>query len=274
MNRPEYYRPGMRPGVSIITICFRNPAELEATLAGLAALDPALCEVVIVDGSPDDACARVAARFPAFRHLQGPDTGKYDAMNKGIAAADGDSVLFINSGDRLADPGAFAQMVRDNRDKLATTMVYGDCFKVVNGEPIPVSAPDLSDDENIRRGVLPSHQSILIPTEYHRRNLYDDTSYFAADTKFLKTAFRTLPRLHVPIAIGAFAYGGASTSPGSWRLLGQQYRELCEAHELRFFERIRTAGLLVRRKLFHNLVGEAGLQRIQARRLKRLTAAR
>jgi hypothetical protein len=119
---------------------------------------------------------------------------------------------------------------------------------------------------------LPSHQSILIPAEFHRRNLYDEASYFAADTKFLKAAFRALPRLHVPIAIGVFAYGGASTSPGPWRLLAQQYRELCEAHELRPFERVRLAGALVRRKLLHAMVGEAGLQRLQARRLRRSTA--
>jgi glycosyltransferase involved in cell wall biosynthesis len=261
----------MPPAVSLVTICYRNPAELEQTLACAAVLDPALVEVLIVDGSPDDSCARVAARFPAFRHLQGPDSGKYDAMNKGIAAARGDSVLFMNSGDALSDPHQFAAMVRDNRDILASTMVYGDCIKVVNGEHIAVAAPDLSD-ANLRLGILPSHQSILIPAGFHRRNLYDDALHFAADTKFLKTAFRALPRLHVPMAIGVYAYGGVSTSPGSWRLLARQYREVRDAHELRVFERIRLAGALVRRKLLHALVGEAGLQRLQARRLKRSTA--
>lgn len=261
----------MRPPVSIITVCYRNPEDLEQTLASIDGLDSGLFEVIIVDGSPDDSCAAVAARFPAFRHLHGPDKGKYDAMNKGIGAARGDAVIFMNSGDRLHDATAFSDVVRRHRDILASTIVFGDSIQMVDGELIEIGAPE-PNDTNLRRGTVPLHQSILIPTEFHRRNLYDRDSYFSADTRFLKKAFRLLPRLHEPVPIGVFAYGGACTSPGSWRLLAKQYRELCAARDLSFFERVGAGASLVRRKLFHLVAGEAALQRIQARRLKRSSA--
>jgi len=271
MNSLDTYSQAVSPCVSIITVCYRNPAELEQTLAGFTQLDSSLFEVIIVDGSPDDSCAKIAAHFPNFRHLHGPDGGKYDAMNKGLASARGESLLFMNSGDRLDDPTAFAELVRRNREILASTIVYGDCIRVVNGEHIESRAPELSD-ANLRLGILPSHQSILIPASFHQRNPYDARLHFAADTKLLKAAFRALPRLHVEAVIGVYAYGGVSTSPGSWRVLARQYRELCDAHELRLFERIGVAASLIRRKLFHWVGGEAGLQRSQARRLKRSLA--
>jgi glycosyltransferase involved in cell wall biosynthesis len=258
----------MRPSVSIVTICYRNPDELDRTLSGLTELPCPPFEVLIIDGSPDDACANVARRFPMFRHMQGADAGKYDAMNKGVAAATGDCVLFINSGDRLNDPSGFSRLVGHHRDILSSTIVYGDCLIVVADECLRVPAPELSE-ANLRRGMLPSHQSILIPSAYHRQHPYDSSYHFAADTKFLKAAFRALPSRHVPAPIGIYAFGGVSTSPGPWRLLSRQYRELCDAHELRPVERVGVAATLIRRKLAHHLVGEAGLQRLQARRLRR-----
>jgi glycosyltransferase involved in cell wall biosynthesis len=259
----------MSPGVSVISICYRNPEELEATLQSLRGLDPALCEVIVVDGSPDESCARVAARHPAFRYLHGPDRGKYDAMNKGIAAAAGDSLLFMNSGDRPNDAAALEALVRAHRGALATTLVYGDCIFLVGGERLKVPAPPPTP-ENLRLGRLPSHQSILIPRAFHQRHLYDARFHFAADTKFLKAALRELPHLYVPQVIGVYAYGGVSTSPGSLRSLRRQYREICDAHELRAWERIALASTIVRRKLLHAFVGEDELQRLQAERLRRV----
>jgi len=256
----------MDHAVSIITVCYRNPEELDLTLNGLSTLDEALFQVIVIDGSPDNSCAEVAARYPAIRHLHAIDTGKYDAMNKGIVAAQGESLLFMNSGDRVASTEILTKIVRQNLDKLSSTIIFGDCIRVVAGEPIYIPAPKITP-EHIRKGILPSHQSILIPASFHLSNNYDEGMYFAADTKLLKEAFRTLPHIHSPEAIGVFAYGGACTSPGSWSLLIRQYRELCEVEESQSLERLRTAFALFRRKIARALLGNSGLQKVQARRL-------
>lgn len=256
------------PDVTFITICYRNPDDLRATLVSLASLDTVLYEKIVVDGSPDNSCADVVAEFFDVRHLHGPDSGKYDAMNKGIAAARGSSVCFMNSGDQLADPRSFEHIVRENREILSTTLIYGDCIKLIADEHIYVAAPALTIND-LRIGVLPSHQSVLIPTEYHRGHTYDSTMHFAADTKFLKDALVKIPRKYVAAPIALFAQGGASSSPGSWKGLVDQFNELCDAHELNRVEQVKTALLLIRRKLYHLIFGEVALQRQQARRLRR-----
>lgn len=254
------------PIVTFITICYRNPDDLRRTLTSLSALSDEY-ERLVVDGSPDDSCAAVIADFSGVTHLHGPDRGKYDAMNKGLAIARGAAVCFMNSGDGLVDARLFDDMARANRDALATALIYGDCIKAIAGTQIAVPAPELTP-EGLRIGILPSHQSILIPTDYHRRHPYDSSMHFAADTKFLKAAFATLPKRHVAIPIALFAQGGASSSPGSWRRLRDQFLELRDAHELDLREQVGMAFLLIRRKLFHMAFSEAALQRQQLKRLK------
>lgn len=253
------------PLLSIITICFCNPKDLYRTLATLTDM-PANVELMVIDGSTDDSCAKIVAQFPAVRHLQQRDDGKYDAMNKGIAAASGDALLFLNSGDELASAPTLIRLLERYGTQLSDTIIYGDCKHRTAGRDIPVKAP-LPEGENLRLGRLPSHQSILIPRRYHQQHPYDATMFFAADTKFLKQAFRELPAIHFPEAIGIFEHGGASTSPGSAALLVKQYRELSQAHELSAKERASIAFLLIRRKLLHVLIGETRLQRLQAWRL-------
>ncbi len=258
----------MSLALSIISVCFRNPGELEATLRSLDGLDPGLCEVIIVDGSPDDSCAAVAKGFPAFRHLHGPDTGKYNAMNKGILAATGDSVLFMNSGDLLHDRGRLEDALRAHRGILGTTILFGDVIRVIAGERIytPAEPPTAYSQ---RVATFPSHQSTLTPRQYHAAHLFDESMYFAADSKMLRTAFDELPFKKLDFAIGEFAYGGACTSPGSWKLLWQQYNELLDVADYTMAEKAEVAIRLVRRKVAHMALGEQALQRTQANRLRR-----
>ncbi len=259
--------------LSIISVCFRNPDELEATLRSMDGIDPSLCEVIIVDGSPDRSCAEVAARFPAFRHLHGPDTGKYNAMNKGIAAANGDAVLFMNSGDLLHDRARLEEALREHRDILATTILFGDVIRIVADERIYTPAEPPTPHRQ-RIAVFPSHQSIMMPRSYHLDHLFDERMFFAADSKMLRIAFDELPYRQLDFAIGEFAYGGACTSPGSWKRLRQQYDELLEVADYGLLEKAKVALSLMRRKVAHMTFGEDALQRAQAARLRHQLALR
>jgi glycosyltransferase involved in cell wall biosynthesis len=251
------------PSLSIVTICYRNPAELKATLDQLAALDRDVFEVLIVDGSPDESCAAVARAHPWARHAHGPDGGKYSAMNKGVMLAKGDALLFINSGDALDSVATLVEIVAAHRDVLAHTIVYGAAKYVVEARTF-VKQIDPSSPLEARN--LPSHQSILIPALYHRNHLYDEGMHFAADTKFLKRAFAELPSIYVPRPIGAFSYGGVSTSPGSWAGVISQYREINSVETLTALHKARLAIRLVTRKIARTLFGEAGLKVLQGRR--------
>lgn len=251
--------------VTVITICYRNPDELRATLASLAPLDRQWFDLLVIDGSPDAACEQVSGEFAGVRHLRGPDSGKYDAMNKGIAAARGAALLFMNSGDLLASPDQLQAAVIAHADVLPGTLLYGDAIFEIGGVAVAAPAPAMAHARAAR--MLPSHQAILIPAAYHRLHPYDERMHFAADTKFLKGAFAALPSRHLPFAIARFGYGGVSNSAGSWRSIRQQLRELRDAEELTARETVATGLSLVRRKLLQAAFGEPWFRRVQRDRL-------
>lgn len=99
------------PLLTVVVAC-RNPgARLPAALESVWAQQPAPPELVVVDGASTDGTrewleghrARIATL------ISEPDRGVYDAMNKGVAAARGDWVLFLGADDRLAGDRVLAE---------------------------------------------------------------------------------------------------------------------------------------------------------------------
>ncbi|MGB7433385.1 MAG: glycosyltransferase [Ahrensia sp.] len=62
-------------------------------------------EVLIADGGSTDATLDIAGGFPFVTILPGTDTGLYNGFNRGVKAARGMAITFVNSDDQLL-PGA------------------------------------------------------------------------------------------------------------------------------------------------------------------------
>lgn len=92
-----------RPLVSIIVVLFRDREECIRLLHNILAFDPREFELVVIDGGSQDGTVEVLQQWDdkIDYWLSEPDSGIYDAMNKGIAAARGEYVLHLNAGDTL-----------------------------------------------------------------------------------------------------------------------------------------------------------------------------
>ncbi len=91
------------PLLSIVTVVRNGERDIEATLASICRFQGPEVEVVVVDGASTDGTLAIARRFAERIDIlvSEPDSGIYDAMNKGIALAHGRFVVHINVGDRL-----------------------------------------------------------------------------------------------------------------------------------------------------------------------------
>jgi len=85
--------------------------------------EPIEIEHLVMDGGSTDDSAMQAARFPHITWIQEPDRGMSDAINKGLARARGDWVMWLNADDRLK-PGALSAMLDVLRTSTAD-VVYG-----------------------------------------------------------------------------------------------------------------------------------------------------
>ena len=102
-GRRSRERRAKPPLVSIISVVFRARQDLPSLLESIIALRDDHTELIVIDGGSDDGSIDILRHFDDSIDywISEPDQGIYDAMNKGIAAATGEFVLHINSGDRL-----------------------------------------------------------------------------------------------------------------------------------------------------------------------------
>jgi glycosyltransferase involved in cell wall biosynthesis len=93
------------PLVSLITVCYNAGPLIANTLQSAILQTYKNIELVIVDGGSKDNTLDEVRKFSSHigTLISEPDKGIYDAMNKGIKAAKGEWVYFLNAGDSFVD---------------------------------------------------------------------------------------------------------------------------------------------------------------------------
>src|SRR4051812_18790571 len=112
--------------ISIITVNYNQRAGLEKTIDSVLAQSWPDLEYLVIDGGSSDGSADVvrANRDRIAYWVSEKDTGLYDAMNKGVQAAQGDWILFMNSDDIFVDDRVVADVF--SHDHQDADLVYGD----------------------------------------------------------------------------------------------------------------------------------------------------
>jgi glycosyltransferase len=101
------------PFISVITVSLNAEATIEDTVASVSMQRANFhFEHVCVDGGSADGTRRVIDRWAErnrfISRIYEPDEGIFDAMNKGLRAATGEYVLFLNADDFLVAPDTLA----------------------------------------------------------------------------------------------------------------------------------------------------------------------
>src|SRR6185312_9345482 len=88
------------PKVSVVTVNFNMADQIAGTLDSVLAQDYLNFESVVIDGDSTDGSREIIASYGGrlAYWVSERDRNLYDGMNKGVTAATGDWVLFMNSG--------------------------------------------------------------------------------------------------------------------------------------------------------------------------------
>lgn len=101
--------------LSVITVNYNNAEGLEKTI--LSVLDQTFSdfEFIVIDGNSTDGSIDIIQKYTdkISYWISEPDSGIYNAMNKGIKKAKGEFLYFLNSGDYLVVPTVFEQIFKD-----------------------------------------------------------------------------------------------------------------------------------------------------------------
>ena len=110
--------------VSVVTPSFNQAEFLESTLASVASQGTNV-EHLVFDGGSTDGSVAILERFrPPVRWVSARDAGQADAVNKGIAASDGEVIGWLNSDD-VYYPGAICRVVAYFEAHPGVDLVYG-----------------------------------------------------------------------------------------------------------------------------------------------------
>ena len=96
------------PSISIVTPCLNAAATIEEALASVRDQSYPRLEHVVVDGGSTDGTVELLRRAEGVRFISEPDSGRADAVNKGVAMSTGEVIGWLNADDRYEDGALLA----------------------------------------------------------------------------------------------------------------------------------------------------------------------
>lgn len=208
------------PLLSVIVVCKNPGPRLSAALASVWDQREVSPELIVVDGASTDGTRAwlEAQRARLATLIAEPDAGVYDAMNKGVAAAHGDWVLFLGADDRLVGN----TVLREALNWLKTTEAG-----VAAGE----AAYDDGRLYRLHARANPVARNFVHhQAAFYRRSLFAENGGFDAsfalmadydfNVRLWKNRVRFKP---LPLRLAACGVGGASDS-GRWGGYAEEIR--------------------------------------------------
>ena len=163
--------------ISVITINYNDKVGLKKTIDSVVNQSFKDFEFIVIDGASTDGSVSVIEenKNQIAYWVSEPDSGVYNAMNKGIKAATGDFVIFMNSGDCF-----YSNSVLEEVSSELTTdfdIYYGDNYKVSPNSKRFKTYPDKLQFSFFYSSCI-NHQSTFI-----RRSLFEDHFYYNENYK-------------------------------------------------------------------------------------------
>ncbi|HEY9533449.1 MAG TPA: glycosyltransferase family 2 protein [Mucilaginibacter sp.] len=201
-----------QPVLSVITVVYNNAADVERTLQSVINQTYPNIEYIVIDGASTDGTLQIIEQYKdqIARLVSEPDKGIYDAMNKGLAIATGDYVLFMNSADEFYSADTVANVFAAAPD---ADIYYGETEMIgANGESLGRrrhQAPENFTWRDFKYGMSISHQAIYIKRSLVKR--YDPKYQLSADIDWILDAAKkakTIVNVHQYVA--KYKVGGMS----------------------------------------------------------------
>lgn len=202
----------MRKKLSIITINYNNCDGLRRTIDSVVSQSFDDYEWIVIDGGSTDGSRELIEQYSNrfVFWISEPDNGIYNAMNKGIEKANGEWMLFLNSGDWLYSNDTLKKVFSQDYD---TDILYGD---------VMYHWPDQRGMELERKPDNLSlyffytdtlcHQATFYKKEIFDTHRYNESFRICSDwALYIQLLTEGYKFQHLPFCISNFAQDGIST---------------------------------------------------------------
>jgi glycosyltransferase involved in cell wall biosynthesis len=219
--------------ISVITVSYNSATTIADTMRSVAGQSYKNIEHLVFDGQSKDATLAVvtAHRHPHLIINSEPDSGIYDAMNKGLKRASGEVIGFLNSDDFYADTTVLEKVAGVFEDESVEACFADLVYVTPDNSRVArywKSKPFAKRD--FARGWCPAHPTFYIrKSALERLGLFDQSFKLAADVEFMMRYLElgAINSVYVPYVFVRMRLGGASNQ--SWRNIWMQNKEIFAA---------------------------------------------
>lgn len=212
---------------SIITVCYNSSSTIERTIKSV--LSQAFCdfEYIIIDGSSTDGTLEIIKSYESLFNgrltwLSEPDTGIFNAMNKGIKRAKGDIIGIVNSDDWLEeDTLNTIQKSYEQTMTMKDNSLYCGAIRYHYSNYYQDMFPNLGMAYQSRKRLLLKgiwHPATFVPRKvYEKIGLFDEQFKIMADSDFIFRCYKSgINFVAVSAILNNMSTGGASCSVKSY----------------------------------------------------------
>lgn len=209
---------------SVITINFNNAPGLEKTIKSIISQSFYDFEFIVIDGGSSDGSINLIKKYSdkITYSISEKDNGIYDAQNKGIAVAEGEFCLFLNSGDYFYSNDILEKVFNTG---LKPDILYGNIMLEKDG---------IQRGEKKYPAQLSYHflltDNLAHPAQFIKRELfqkfgaYDTTYKIASDYEFFVRLYykKRISTTHLPFIVSVFDLSGLSAEKKSLTLINAE----------------------------------------------------
>ena len=243
----------MNKRVSIITINYNDKTGLDKTIKSVAEQTFKDFEFIVIDGgSTDGSAALIEQNIDKISYwISEKDSGVFNAMNKGIRAANGEFVIFMNGGDCFYNASVLEEVLPELSAEF--DIYYGDNYKVNPNSKRLKTYPEKLNFSFFYTSAI-NHQSAFI-----RKSLFDENFYYneefkiASDWEFFvyTICYKNVSYKYLKKTIAEYDFTGISSNPKFSELFQKEklqsiqkyfpafledYKEVSELNSKRFLQ--------------------------------------
>lgn len=206
--------------ISIITVCKNAENAIERTMLSVVTQS---CfneniEYWIIDGASTDKTVEIIKQYSnkyPIKWISEPDSGIYNAMNKGIKMATGDYLLFLNAGDKLFDEKVISLVLKkfeeSDCDFLYTDILTCDFNSLSEAK---IKKFNHADKYFLFRDCICHQASFFKKSVFERFGGFNENFKLAADYEMLLKimANKSLKKEYLPITAAYYDITGISST--------------------------------------------------------------
>lgn len=177
-------------------------------------------ECIVVDGASTDGTVDIIKQYEDhsnFRYISEPDTGIYNAMNKGWEMAEGEWIHYLGADDELL-PDGICQLFRSSKNNNAD-IIYGNIlYRKEDGNTV---LHYHHSHKQLPWKTFACHQGLIMKKSViERLNGFDENLRIIADKDLIiRSYFLTPSCIYYPTNATVAIFSGGGTSSMLWKSL-------------------------------------------------------